>query len=471
MKILIAASNLAPLISDDPIALARAIPALAVALQRAGNEVSLAGPLDPALEQSPLLKLKRTGVKIAVPLGNDRLTADVLEARSPQGLQLFLFAHERLAEMGAAGAALFSKLIVELSRRLSPPPDIVQIADWPGAMAPVFFQAQHLPFTSVLSVRDPVAQGSFPIEDFGLLNLGWEYFRPTGVEFYGRMNFLKAGILHASATVVEGDLEKFAIQNAPHGAGMEVVFRENAARLHGIPAGLDEQTWNPARDSFIARKYRPAALAGKATCRNVYLSHAGLDRQPEGPVFLLDLASGQDPALLGALCGLLDLLLEGNVRLTVLGNFPQDHPAYVGFAIAARKHAARLALLPKVDDRLLHLALSGSDYEIFLGRGLGLTARILRSLKYGTLPILPAGPGLRQIVSDFDPSAEAGCGLVFYQQDEAALLDVLGHRAPSVLASPDRGESARQHAMIQAAKFSWARAAANHGALYSKLGH
>jgi starch synthase len=362
-------------------------------------------------------------------------------------------------------------LIVELSRRLNPSPDIVQIQDWPGAMAPVFFQAQHLPFTSVLSIRDPAEQGSFPIEEFGLLNLGWEYFRPTGVEFYGRMNFLKAGILHASATVVEGDLEKFAIQNVPHGAGLEAVFRENAGRLHGIPAGLDEQTWNPSRDSYIARKYRPAALAGKATCRNVYLAHAGLERHPAGPVFLLDLASGHDSGLLVALSGLLDLLLEGDVRLTVLGAFPEEHPAYVGFAIAARKHPARLALLPKVDDRLLHLALSGCDYEIFLGRSLGLTARILRGLKYGALPILPAGPGLRQIVTDFDPGAEAGCGLVFYQQDEAALFDVLAHRAASVVANPDRLESARQQAMIQAAKFSWARAAANHGALYSKLGH
>ena len=481
MKILLAASDLTPLISTDPLVLARTIPSLPVALQRAGHEVSLVGPLAAEIAASPELKIKATGVKIAVPLGPDRLTVEVREARSPQGLQLFLLQDEtlfgtspaasRTQPMSVRAATFFSKLIVELARRLSPAPDIVQIHDWPGALAPVFMQSQHLPFTSVLSVSDPSEQGSFPVEDFGLLNLGWEYFRPGTTEFFGRVNFLKAGIQHSTAIVAEGELERAALQTPEHGCGLDMIFREHAGRLHGIPAGLDEQTWNPAKDDLIARKYRPSLLTGKTACRDVFLAHVGLGRNPAGPVYLLDVASGHHTPSFDDLAGRLDQLLEDDVRLVVLGRFPESSATAVAFDIGARRHADKLAIVREVDDRTVHLAVSGSDYQLFLGRCLGLTARILRALKYGTVPILPAGPGLRQVIQDYDPGADAGCGLAFYSPTDAALFDVLAHRAPGILESEDGWESLRQHAMIQAGKFSWARTAASYVALYGRLGH
>ena len=226
MKILLAASDLTPLIATDERSLARAIPALPLALQQAGHEVSVIGPLAAALETSPELKIKATGVRISVALGNERPTVEVREARSPQGLQMFLFRQPEVfgpepagLAMDARAATLFSKLIVELARRLNPAPDVVQIHDWPGALAPVFLKAQNLPFASVLAVSDPTMHGSFPVEDFGLLNLGWEYFRPTSVEFYGRVNFLKAGIVASDAVVVDGDLERAGVQTSEQGGG------------------------------------------------------------------------------------------------------------------------------------------------------------------------------------------------------------------------------------------------------------
>ncbi len=477
MKILIAASDLTPLISTDERILAQPMPSLPVALQRAGHEVSVIGPLVPALEASPELKIKATGVRIAVQLGHERLTVEVREARSPQGLQMFLFQQPENFGPAAEGAAFsaraatfFSKLIVELARRLNPAPDVVQIQDWPGALAPVFLKAQSLPFTSVLAVDDPTAQGSFPVEDFGLLNLGWEYFRPASVEFYGRVNFLKAGIMAADAVVVDGDLERAALQTPEHGGGLETVFRENAARLHGIPAGLDEHTWNPALDGIIARKYRPANLAGKATCRNVLLAQVGLAKNPVGPVFLLDLAAGQDPFYLELLAARLDQFLADDIRLLVLGDLPGNSALGVTFDIAARKHPDHLMFAKEGDERLLHHALAGADFQLFLGRQRGLSASLLRSLKYGTLPVAPAGTGLRQLVEDYHPGSDHGSGLVFYHAEGEALFDVLAHRAPALLDPPDRWESLRQRAMIHAGKFSWARAAAQYVSLYGQFG-
>ena len=477
MKILIAASDLTPLVSTDERVLAQSMPSLPVALQRAGHEVSVIGPLVPALETSPELKIKTTGVRIATSLGHERPTVEVREARSPQGLQMFLCQQPEvfapLAQgqgMDARAATLFSKLIVELARRLNPAPDVLQIQDWPGALAPVFLKAQSLPFASVLAVSDPTAQGSFPIEDFGLLNLGWEYFRPASVEFYGRVNFLKAGIVSADAVALDGDLERAALQTSEQGGGLEAVFRENAARLHGIPDGVDEHTWNPATDGVIPRKYRPANLAGKATCRNALLAQAGFAKNPGGPVFLLDLTAGQETFYLEMLGARLDQFLADDVRLLILGDLPDDSPVAVTFDLAARKYPDRLAFAKEVDDRTRHLALAGADFQLFLGRRRGISARLLRSLKYGTLPIVPAGPGLRQLIEDYHPGSDHGSGLVFYHPDGEALFDVLAHRAPALLDPPDRWESLRQRAMIHAGKFSWARTAAQYVSLYGQLG-
>ena len=248
-----------------------------------------------------------------------------------------------------------------------------------------------------------------------------------------------------------------------------MIFRENSARLHGIPAGLDEQTWNPVTDGIIPRKYRPANLAGKDDARAALLARLGLAKAPAGPVFLLDFAAGQDRRYVELLAEKLDQLLADDARLIVLGAFPDKLPAEVTVQIAARKYPQKLALARDVDNVLAHLALAGADFQLFLGRRRGLSALLLRSLKYGTLPIAPAGPGLKQIVDDYQPDTETGHGLVFYLPDSAALFDVLAHRAPALLNPPDRWESLRQRAMIHAAKFSWARTAAQHIALYGQL--
>ena len=329
----------------------------------------------------------------------------------------------------------------------------------------------HLPFASVLALNDPAAQGSFPIEDFHLLNVGWEHFRPTGVEFYGRLNFLKSGILAAPAIVAEGELEREALQTPEHGGGLDAVLRENIGKLHGIPHGLDERTWNPAKDPFLTKRYQPTNLSGKTAARNTLLGQLGLARNAAGPVFLLDLAAAQDRPLLELLAGQFDQLLAADARFVVLGRVPATLPAAVAFETAARKHAARFALTHDPDERLRHLALAEADFQLLLGSDLHATQAFLRGLKYGTLPIARASSGLRQVAEDFWPGTENGCGLVFYQSTRAALFDTLAHRAPALMESAESWESLRQRAMIHAGKFTWARTAADYIALYGRLPH
>ena len=200
------------------------------------------------------------------------------------------------------------------------------------------------------------------------------------------------------------------------------------------------------------------------------MAQVGLAKNPVGPVFLLDLTAGQETVYLEMLASRLDQWLADDVRLLILGDLPDDSPVAVAFDLATRRYPDKLTFAKDVDDRLTHLALSGADFELFLGRHRGISARLLRTLKYGTLPIAPAGPGLKQLIEDYHPGSDHGSGLVFYHPDSEALFDVLAHRAPALLDPPDRWESLRQRAMIHAGRFSWARAAAQYVSLYGRLG-
>lgn len=478
MKILIAASDLTPLFSPESRRVAGPLPALPAELARGGHEVSVAGPWTPVLDALPTMKMRPTGVQISLPLGHDRVSVEVRETKAPGALQTFMFRHDAtfgklerpLAEANHAQAAtLFSKLVIELARRLNPAPDVVVVLDWPGALAPVFGRAQNLPFASVILVGNPAAQGSFPIEEFGLLNLGWEYFRPEGVEFFGRVNFLKSGILYADGVIADGELDRDALLTPAGGGGLDGVFRENAGKLRGIPAGVDDAVWNPGTDAVIPRKYRPANLVGKVTSRNVVLAEHGLTKNPVGPVFLLDRALPQDAALVGVLAERINEWLADDVRVFVLGEAARDEPSDALLQIAAKRHPAKLALVPEADDRTRHMALAAADFQLFLGRGLGLTASLLRSLRYGALPIAPAGMGLRQVIEDYQPGGESGQALIFYHATGEALFDAVAHRAPALLEPADRWEGLRQQAMIHGGGFSWSRAAGAYAEWFGQL--
>ena len=515
MKILFVTANAEPLFTTPALATTAArLPALAAELHRAGHEVSVVAPLGSGLAET--LKVKATGVKLAlVPGGGggggSPAHADVLEARSPGGLQTFLIRREEFlghtadtdadaalpatttvvgGEGGEPAAGfLFARFAVELARRLAPAPDVVQAADdWPGALALVLLRAARLPFGTVLTLgaKNLSSQGSFPVESFARLNLGWEWFTPATLEFFGRINCLKGAITQADALVADGEGDRRALQTAAFGAGLDGVLREHAGRLHGIADGLDEAAWNPATDKLLPRKYRPTALGGKRTSANVTLAALGLNKNPAGPVYLLEMpppdgANANAPASesLGLLAPALDQILADDVRLLVLNAGPvsaaRTEPAR-HLEIAAKRYPAQVAILraDRMDERAAHGALAAADFKLCLDPAPGSGAGVLRALRYGVVPVFPAGRGLEAMAEDYQPADEAeregGQGLVFRELTTRGLLDALYGRArPLVTGQPARWEALRRRAMLHAGKFTWSRTAADYAGLYARL--
>jgi starch synthase len=472
MKILHAGSELTPYARTG--GLGDVLEALPAALAARGHEVSVVLPCYGGLREDPRLDARDTGVRLQVPVGARSLDAEVWEARTPEGLQIFLVRRDesfdrsglygtdgRDYEDNAERFIFFSKCVVEIARRIAPPIDVIHAHDWQAALVPVLVKDRRLPFRTVLTIHNLAYQGSFWGMDFGLTNLPGHYFTASGVEFYGRLNLLKGGILFADAITTVSETYAREIQTPEHGQGLDAVLREHAHKLRGILNGADYSVWDPARDKTIPKPYKASNLAGKKICRTRLLADLGLAPSPKGPVFAMVTRLTQQKGI-DLVLPIIDRLLAGDCRLVILGQGENHYER--DLMIAARRHPERLAFRHGIDGQLGHQIQAGAD--VFLVPShfepCGLTA--MYALRYGTLPVVRATGGLYQIVQDYDPAHGSGTGFVFHEYSPEALWDALA-RVQRIFADPDEWKPIVQRAMQ--ADFSWPRAVERYEEVYA----
>lgn len=471
MKILLAGSELTPFARTG--GLGDVLDALPAALAARGHEVSLVVPCYSAFLEAPELKPQPTGVRISIEVGHHRRIAEILECTAEYGVQLFLVRCDELfARSGLYGSEgrdfednaerfiFFSKAVVELARRLRPAPDIVHVHDWQTALVPVLVAAQRLPFRSVLTIHNLAYQGSFWAPDFGLTNLPGSYFSARGVEFYGRMNLLKAGILYASQVTTVSARYAQEIQTPAFGAGLDAVIREHADKLHGILNGADYRVWNPETDKLLPKKFGPSAMSGKTTSRTALLKSLGLAPKPSGPIFALVTRLAQQKGI-DLLVPLLDRLLANDVRLVVLGEGQTSYERELG--IASRRHPERFAYRRSMDEKLAHLIYAGADVFLIPSHfePCGLSA--MYALKYGAVPLAHATGGLYEMIQDYDSASDTGNGVLFHDDSPEALWDAMV-RVLGYYGAPEQWAKLLQRGM--ACDFSWSRSVERYEEVY-----
>lgn len=471
MRIVFAASELSPLAHTG--GLGDALEGLPAELVRRGHDVSICLPCYRGLREDARLKVRATGVEVQVPIGDRRVPAEILECTAPNGVQLFLIRRDeyfdRSALYGVDGRAyednaerfiFFSKAVVELARRINPPPQILHLHDWQAALAPVLIRDRRLPFRTVLTIHNLAYQGNFWAPDFGLLNLPGQYFTERGVEFYGQVNLLKGGILFADRVTTVSERYAQEIQTPQFGAGLDAVVREHAGKLHGILNGVDYRVWDPSADALLPRKFSAADLAGKSICRDALLTRFGLDPSPVGPVIgmVTRLAAQKGIDLL---LPLLDRLLSHDVRLIVLGEGDLGFERELG--IASRRHHGRFAYAQGLEVPLAHLVYGGADFFLAPSHYEPCGLNAMYALKYGAVPVARAVGGLSETLRDDDPATGSGNAVLFHDETPEAFWDAI-RRALQLFADEPRWRDLRRRAM--GSDFSWARAAERYEGVY-----
>jgi starch synthase len=345
-------------------------------------------------------------------------------------------------------------------------PDIVHGHDWHAGLAPAYLAARGGDRPgSVFTVHNLGYQGEFPATTFNQLALPAGFFSMHGLEFYGKVNFMKAGLHYADRITTVSPGYAREIQTPEFGFGMDGLLRSRAGALSGILNGIDRTVWNPQVDSLIAARYSAADLAGKTACKRALRAELGL-KATSGPVFTvisrLTAQKGLDllPAVLPA-------LIEGGAQLALLGT---GEPALeAALQAAAARYPGAVSVRIGYDEALAHRMVAGSDVILVPSRfePCGLTQ--MYGLAYGTLPLVRRVGGLADTVCDVSVetlAAGTASGFSF----DAATAEALGltvARALALWAKPRQWAHLRRTAMAQ--DFGWLPSARRYLELYREL--
>lgn len=461
MNILFAASELYPLAKTG--GLADVLGALPSALQARGHSVSCALPLyRHVMECDP--DLFDSGLTLEIPMGDRILTGRIYQTTTPSGVTVFLVRRDEFFDRsGLYGSDLgdyqdtaerfifFSKAVVALAGSISPDIDIIHAHDWQTGLIPAFARAAGASYKSVFTIHNLGYQGSFWGIDFKLCNLPERYFAPdSGLEHYGHLNCLKAGITHADQVTTVSPTYASEIQTPAYGRGLDATLRANAAKLTGILNGIDGALWSPATDPNIKENYTAETLAeGKAACRRNLLKRAGWPKDTAD--LLVGIVSRLDPQKgIDLLRDSWPELLNMPVRFFVLASGTPDLESWLKSAMD--EHPEKISVDIGFSEKLAHRFQAGCDAILMPSRYEPCGLSQLYAQRYGTLPIVHGTGGLADTVTDWNADARQGTGFVFRPCNRTAMLGAI-RRAIELYQDRAAWDSVARMAMAQ--DFSW----------------
>ncbi|MEZ5931907.1 MAG: glycogen synthase GlgA [Alphaproteobacteria bacterium] len=345
-------------------------------------------------------------------------------------------------------------------------PDVVHGHDWQAALTPVYLSDVAPRPATVLTIHNLAFQGIFPATELTALKLPPASFSVDGVEYWGKISFLKGGLRYADRLTTVSPTYAREIRTPEAGMGLDGVLRERGDALIGITNGIDAEIWNPVDDPNIERPYNSYTLHAKAANKSALQQRLSLDVDPEALLFCvvsrLTAQKGFD-LLLEAL----PVLLEHGGQLAMLGS--GDPALEVAFAGAVRAHPGRVGAVFGYDEPLSHQLQAGADAILIPSRfePCGLTQ--LYGLRYGCVPIVARVGGLADTVIDANQAALAdGVATGFhFAPDDAAELATALERAFAVYRDKNAWSKLQRRAMGR--KVDWSAPAKAYADLYRAL--
>jgi starch synthase len=411
--------------------------------------------------------------------------ADLIEAQTPGGEPLLMLACPELFErdggpyVDSAGQdwpdnalrfGYFSYVAAALCGPSSPHPwrcDIMHCNDWQTGLAPAYLHWSRQPGTpSLMTIHNLAYQGVFPPSLVPQLGLPPESFDINGVEYYGNMSFLKAGVYYASRVNTVSPTYAREIQSEPLGFGMHGLLTSRGAALEGILNGVDTTAWDAATDRALSATYDAQSLARKARNTSTLRQRFGLN--PSSAVPLIGIVSrlisqkGIDLVVAAA-----ERIVAMPAQLLVLGT--GDTAIERELSALAERHRGTIAFMRGFDEALSHLIEAGADIFLMPSRFEPCGLNQMYSQRYGTPPIVRRTGGLADSVVDCTAetlAAGTGSGFVFDEPTSDALLAAIA-RAVHAWHTPSLWRKIQRAGMAK--DFSWNASARRYLGLYQSM--
>jgi starch synthase len=453
--------------------------ALPKELAQAGHEVRLVMPRYRVVDAAKF-GLIRTETSIQVPLGDKIVLGEIFTSSQDGFTAIFIgndeyFMRDELYGNkagdfadNAARFTFFSKGVLQCLKGLGFMPDIIHVNDWQSALIPLFLQSiyKNDPFfrktAALLTIHNLGYQGLFWHLDMPLLGVGWEYYTPEGIEFWGKINFLKAGIVYADLINTVSSKYAQEITTSEFGFGLDGVLRTRKGDLFGILNGIDTDIWNPRTDSLITRQYGPETLADKVENKKTLLDEFYLPQNPGIPLIGI-ISRLADQKGFDILADAMEEIMAMDVMMVVLGTGEARYHELL--TRLGKRYPSKLGVKLAFNLRLSHLIEAGADMFLMpsLYEPCGLNQ--MMSMRYGTVPVVRDTGGLSDTVTDYQEKTKSGTGVKFTDYDAKSLVAAV-KRAVSLFAKKAHWETIMKNGMSM--DFSWRASAEKYERLYGE---
>jgi len=374
----------------------------------------------------------------------------------------------------------FNRAVLESLPLLDYWPNILHANDWQTGLVPVYlkenyakmskpaYRARYEKMRTVFTIHNLAYQGVFWHHDWPLLGLPWRLFHFEHLEYFGRISFMKAAIVHADSLTTVSPTYAREIQTIYYGCGLQGVLLNRSSKLTGIVNGIDDNVWNPASDPHLPQTYDASSVrAGKAACKLALQKKHGLVEDPRLPLFgiVSRLASQKG---LDLVLSLMPRLLAQKVQLIVLGT--GDAVYHHAFRALAKANPKSIGVTLGYEEVLAHQIEAGADFFLMPSQYEPCGLNQLYSLRYGTVPIVRATGGLADTVIDATPANLASgraTGFAFIPFTADALLEAVMRAVKLFREKPDAFRAVQATGMQQ--DWSWGRSAEEYRKVYQNL--
>ncbi len=345
-------------------------------------------------------------------------------------------------------------------------PDVVHGHDWQAGLVPVYLSEAGRRPATVTTIHNIAFQGIFPADLLMALKLPRSSFTMAGLEYYGKISFLKGGLTYSDRLTTVSPTYAREICTPAFGMGLDGVLRQRRGVLSGIINGIDDDVWNPAADANVTQPYDERTLAGKAINKAALQHRFGLNVDEDALLFCvvsrLTAQKGLD-----LLLDCLPTIIASGGQLALLGS--GEAALENAYRSAAGLHRGRVGVVLGYDEPLSHQMQAGADAIIVPSRfePCGLTQ--LYGLRYGTVPIVARTGGLADTVIDANQAAlldGVATGLQF-GADSASELQIALERAFALFTDRPAWQAVQRRAMGR--KVDWSVPANAYAALYRSL--
>jgi starch synthase len=456
--------------------LADVLGSLPEALRHMGHEVATVIPRYMGAREAAANRIVR-GLRLA--LGTSVFDVDIWELRHDGASVYFVDEPGLFNRPGLYGQdgsdyadnhirfAVLSRAALEIARRVFHT-DVIHCHDWQASLVPAYLKDPRVAdparfgLQTMLTIHNLGYQGLFPTQALRDVGLPAQYYNSDGVEFWGRVNFLKAGIVFSDAITTVSRKYAQEIQTPEFGFGLDGLLRARKSVLTGVINGVDYGRWSPETDRLIPARYSADKLDGKRICKQDLLREMGL---PEGaidkPLFGI-ISRFTEQKGFDLIADAAQELFKEDVYLVALGN---GEPRWEDvFRALQRQFPDRVAVKFGYDDPLAHRIEAAADIFLMPSRYEPCGLNQIYSLRYGTVPVVRATGGLDDTITA-TPATRA-TGFKFLDYNGKALLDAIRQASRKWY---DRKGWTSMMVRGMRKDYSWTASAAEYSRLYGKL--